>query len=67
MAEHYQTTLMRDRFAQAAISIPRLQQPQLSECAKHLCELNQRRLAERGREMSDDHLKQAARQWLKSC
>lgn len=61
--------LLRDRFAQAALSVVidgrRLQQPQLTDLAWHLNALNYKRIAEKGKPMSDDHLKQEAVKWAK--
>lgn len=60
----YQQEFARDRFAQASL-YSRLQQPELAELAQHLFDLNAKRLAEKGRPMTDDHLKQVSVAWAK--
>jgi len=63
----YQEMLLRDRYANAALSVVKngrlLQQPKLSLCAKHLFLMNAKRMKEKGKEMSDDHLRQEAVMW----
>ncbi len=62
--------LIRDRFAQAALSANykgrRLQQPELSECAVYLWTMDDKRQTEKGKPpMNDDHLKQEAVAWMR--
>ena len=65
----FQADLSRDRFAQAALSVmidgKYLQQPELSALAWYLHEKNEKRLKEKGKPMSDDHLKQEAVAWAR--
>ena len=57
---------LSSRFVQAALSVKRLQQPQLAELAWHLHEMDRKRQAVKGKPMSDDHLKQEAWAWARS-
>ena len=62
----YQTKLLRSRYADAALSINGLQQPDLWNLASFLCRKDDERLRSKGRLMSDDHLKQEAVKWVKA-
>ena len=66
----FQAALMRDRYAQAALSVSvdgkRLLQPDLTDCAWHLKSLDVKREKEKGKQMSDDHLKQEAVKWART-
>ena len=66
----YQEQLLTDRYAQAALSVnikgALLQQPYLSSCAYHLLALDVKRIEEKGRPMSADHLKQEAVKWARA-
>lgn len=68
--ETFQSALLRDRFAQAALSVivdgKHLLQPDLIDLAWHLSVLNDKRIAEKGKPMSGDHLKQEAAKWAKA-
>lgn len=59
----YQEELLRDKYANAAMSVHGMQQPALAECAEYLMALDTMRYIEKGRYMTEDHLKQAARKW----
>lgn len=65
----YQEMLLRNRFAQAALSVSvkgqRLLQPDLGDCAGHLSGLDFKRQQEKGQSMSNDHLKQEAVKWAR--
>ena len=70
MSQSYQSALIRDRYAQAALAVTtvmgkRLLQPDLTECAWYLAGLDAKRLLEKGKPMSEDHLKQEAVKWAK--
>jgi hypothetical protein len=68
--ETYQAKLARNRFSQAALSVSidghLLQQPYLTDLAWHLYDMDEKRKHEKGKPMSDDHLKQEAVKWAKS-
>lgn len=57
--------LLHDRYAQAVLSVSLngrpIRQPLLSDIAWKLCEMNENRIREKGKSMSDDHLKQEAK------
>lgn len=59
----YQEELLRDKYANAALSVHGLQQPRLKECAEYLMALDAMRYIEKGKDMTEDHLKQEARTW----
>ena len=55
------------RYEHAALAVrPRLRQPALSELAFHLSEINEKRLAEKGKPLSEDHVKQEAVKWSRA-
>lgn len=65
-----QEELIGDRFAQAALSVTikgwHLKQPELMDLVWHLHYVNMKRMVEKGKPMSDDHLKQEAVKWARS-
>ena len=61
----YQQDLLKDRFAQAALTT-KLKQPELGKLAFFLQGLNDKRLEEKGKPMSDDHLRQEAVKYERS-
>jgi hypothetical protein len=58
--------LPSDRYAQAALSVGGLLQPRLGELAMYLADMDCARLREKGRLMTDDHLRQEAVKWSRS-
>lgn len=67
--DSYQAALARDRFAQAALSVivngKYLRQPALTDLAWYLHELDLKHQKEKGKPMTDDHLKQEAVKWAR--
>ena len=61
----YQEALLHNRFVQAAL-VTKLKHPALGRLAQHLCSMDEKRQREKGRKMSDDHLKQEAIKWEKN-
>ena len=57
----YQELLLKDRYAQAALSVGELKHPELKLVAVALMVLDERRFSEKGKRMGEDHLKQEAR------
>ena len=56
-----------DRYERAALAIrPRLAQEEMDALSLHLWRLNEARLVEKGRAMSDDHVKQEAVKWARA-
>ena len=61
----YQLSLSRNRYAMAALSVSGLTQPRLSQLADYLYVRDVERQAEKGRPLSDDHLRQLAKEWTR--
>ena len=55
-----------DPYASAALSVGEMKQPQLLDCSWYLAEIDYKRYQEKGKMMTQDHLKQEARKWFDS-
>lgn len=62
----YAYEVARDRYVRAALSVGGVVQPQLGELANHLADMDAARLREKGRLMTDDHLRQEAVKWVRT-
>ena len=58
-------TVTLDKYAFAALRVPHLS-PHYQECARYISEMDHNRFVEKGRWMTEDHLKQEAVKWARA-